>query len=64
MRAAAQANSDKAQIQAKAGLQMSYDELLDTVRKYWEDKSRTPEETKDDLENLSAEIEIMIEALE
>ena len=42
---------------------MSYDELLDIVRKYWEDKSRTPEETKDDLENLSAEIDIMVEAL-
>ena len=42
---------------------MSYDELLDIVRKYWEDKSRSPEETKDDLENLSAEIDIMVEAL-
>jgi hypothetical protein len=64
MRAAAQANCDEAQVQAKAGLQMSYDELLEIVRKYWEDKSRTPEETKDDLENLVAEIDIMIEALE
>jgi hypothetical protein len=42
---------------------MSFDELLYTVRRYWEDKSRPTEETKDDLENLVAEIEIMIEAL-
>jgi hypothetical protein len=42
---------------------MNFDELVDVVRKYRNDLSRTSEETKEDLEALIEEIEILVEAL-
>jgi hypothetical protein len=42
---------------------MDYEQLLDVVRSYWADKSRSPEETKEDLSALIDEIENLREAL-
>jgi hypothetical protein len=42
---------------------LTYDELVATVRRYWNDKSRSPAQTRDDLSNLVDEIEMMRDAL-
>ncbi|WP_257803319.1 hypothetical protein [Burkholderia glumae] len=42
---------------------MSYEELLETVRDYWSNTTRSQEETKGDLRSLIDEIETLIEAL-
>ncbi|WP_282981685.1 hypothetical protein [Burkholderia vietnamiensis] len=42
---------------------MTYEQLLAAVKAYWADKSRTPEETKDDLGALIDEIEMLRDAL-
>jgi len=45
-------------------MELTYDELLGHVNDFWADRQRTQGETKDLLQQLSAEIEIMIEALD
>jgi ABC-type transporter Mla subunit MlaD len=41
----------------------SYDELVDTVTRYYSDKSRTAQQTLADLESLSDLLETQIDAL-
>ena len=43
---------------------MHFGELKETVDRFFTDKSRSRAETKDDLETLRDEIEVMIESLE
>jgi len=42
---------------------MTLDQLVEAVKLYWADKSRTPEETAEGLRSLSDEIEILIDSL-
>lgn len=42
---------------------MTYEQLLAAIKAYWSDRSRTPEETKDDLGALIDEIEMLRDAL-
>jgi hypothetical protein len=42
---------------------MNYKELLELINKYWADRSRSAEETKDDLMSLRDELDILIDAL-
>ncbi|WP_212175978.1 hypothetical protein [Burkholderia vietnamiensis] len=47
----------------RRGTTMTYEQLLAAVKAYWADKSRTPEETKNDLGALVDEIEMLRDAL-
>jgi hypothetical protein len=43
---------------------MSYEELLEVVRSYWSDTSRSPDDLIEDFNSLIEEIEIMVDALD
>lgn len=42
---------------------MDYETLLNMVRTYFSDTSRSPEQTRNGLDNLVGEIEMMIDSL-
>lgn len=41
----------------------TYDQLLDRIKRYWADTSRSPQETRADLSCLINEIEVLIDTL-
>lgn len=42
---------------------MTYEKLLQEIKKYWADQSRSAEETASDLRSLVEEIEVLIDSL-
>lgn len=45
-------------------MQMSYEDLKKAVMDYYGDTSRSREDTKDGLENIIEEIELLVESLD